>query len=191
MISKSLAFTHDILDQFIRNRFGTDESKVVLNSLVEPDGTIPLLNRNKLVVSLINIEKEYSQPYYVRNEKLPNGDFADTSPPSRYLLDILISSNFDDYGETLKFLDAAILFFQLHSYLDAHSFASIPAGLIRLEFEIDKIVYHQMHSLWTAMGAKYQPSVIYKTRLVTIKGDEVSGFTPGVKNVGKETRVKV
>jgi len=63
------------------------------------------------------------------------------------------------------------------------SFSNIPTGLTKLEFEIEKITYHQMQSLWTAMGAKYQPSVIYKLRLVTIQGNETAGFIPAVSQI--------
>ena len=37
-----------------------------------------------------------------------------------------------------------------------------------------------MHSLWTAMGAKYKTSIIYKIRLITIQGNEPDSFAPGV-----------
>jgi hypothetical protein len=180
MISKALQFTNEILDQFLRNRFGLDESKVVLNNLIEANGSIPLANQNKIVISLLNVEKETARPFYIRNKKLDNGNYADVNPDERYNLDILISSNFDSYNETLKFLNAAILFFQINLSVDANSFSGIPTGLTKLEFEIEKISYHQMHSLWTAMGAKYQPSVIYKLRLITIQGNESAGFIPAV-----------
>jgi len=180
MITKALQFTNDVLDQFLRNRFGLDESKVLLNSLVEAGGSLPLINQNKVVISLINIEKETARPFYVRNQQLPGGNFSDINPAERFNLDLLISSNFDDYTETLKFLNAAIVFFQVHASLDSSSFSNIPAGLTKLEFDIEKVTYHQMQSLWTAMGAKYQPSVIYKMRLITIQANEPAGFTPAV-----------
>ena len=180
MLNKALQFTNDVLDQFLKNRFGLDESRVVLNNLIESSGAIPQINQNKVVISLINIEKETAKPFYIRNQKLSNGNYADINPSERYNLDLLISSNFDDYSETLKFLNAVILFFQINNALDATSFSSIPDGLSKLEFEIEKITYHQMQSLWTAMGAKYQPSVIYKLRLITLQGNETEGITPAI-----------
>lgn len=180
MISKALQFTNDVLDQFLKTRFGLDESKVLLNNLIDTNGAIPEINQNKIIISLINIEKETAKPFYNRNQQLANGSYANINPAERYNLDVLISSNFDNYSETLKFLNAVILFFQINNSLDSNTSANIPLGLERLEFEIEKITYHQMQSLWTAMGAKYQPSVIYKMRLITIQGDEVSGFAPEV-----------
>lgn len=180
MISKALQFISDILNQFLKNRFGTDENKVILNVLLDSSGTVPLSNQNKLVISLINIEKETNRQYYVHHKRLQSGDYASVSPEEKYNLDILVSSNFDDYNETLKFLNAVIGFFQVNNILDNKSFPGMPDDLGRLEFDIEKVSYQQMHSLWTAMGAKYLPSVIYKMRLLTIQGDEAYAYTPKV-----------
>lgn len=182
MIDQALSFTNNVLDQFLKNRFALDESRVVLNNLIEGNGSIPTINQNKVVISLINIEKETSRPFYPRNQKLTEGSYADISPFERYNLDLLISSNFDDYTETLKFLTATITFFQANNCLDATTHSNIPQGLNKLEFDIEKVTYHNMQSLWTAMGAKYQPSVIYKMRLVTIQANEAQGFMPSVTN---------
>jgi hypothetical protein len=180
MIKKALDFTRAALDQFLRNRFGLDESSVVLNNLIDSNGSIPLQNQNKIVISLINIEKETAKPFYVRNQKMPNGDFSDMNPAERFNLIILITAGFDDYNEALKFLNETILFFQINQMLDCTTFPSMPQGLSRLELEIEKITYHNMQSLWTAMGAKYQPSVIYKMRMITLQGDQSRAFINAV-----------
>lgn len=180
MIYKSLQFTSNILGQFLKNRFRLDEDKIVLNYLVDPDGSIPKMNQNKVVLSLINIEKETNQPFYIRNQKLETGNYSSFNQVERYNLDLLLSSNFDDYDESLKFLDAIVYFFQINNYLDASSSSSIPEGLTKLEFEYEKISYHQMHSLWTAMGAKYQPSIIYKMKLIKVQAHETVEILPAV-----------
>lgn len=184
MIAKALQFTRDVLDQFVKNRYGLDESKVLMNTLIEPNGDIPKANRNKIVISLINIEKETLKPFYNKtSQKIAGSNYAELNPSERYNLDMMISSSFDDYTEALKFLNTSILFFQIHPMLDSSAYSTIPAGLHKLEYEIEKLGYHQMHSLWTAMGAKYQPSVIYKVRLITIQGNEAESFAPGVSQI--------
>lgn len=185
MITKALEFTCEVLDQFLKNRFALDESRVMLNNLMDPQGNIPLANQNKLVISLINIEKESARPFYIRQEKTKNGSYTDVQLSGRFNLDVLFSSSFDDYRESLKFLDAAMLFFQVFPVLESTSFSNIPAGLGKLEFDVEKITYHQMQGLWTSMGAKYQPSIIYKMRMITIRGDEALGFTPSVKQTAQ------
>lgn len=180
MISKALKFSSEALDQFLRNRMGLDESKVILNNLIESSGSIPLANQNKVVISLINIDKETARPFHIRNVQLNGGNYADVSPSEKYNLDVLISANFDDYSETLKFLDAVLVFFQVNICFDSRSNPGMPEGLNKLEFETEKMSYHQMHSLWTAMGAKYQPSILYKIRLVTVQGNQTSALRTAI-----------
>jgi len=183
MLMKSLQFTATVLDQYIKNKYQLDESKVILNNVIDSNGAIPTKNENKIVVSLINIEQETLQPFYIRNQKLANGNYGDLNPSQRFNLDLLVTSNFDDYNESLKFLNAVIQFFQSYVVLDATNFSNIPTGLNKLEFEIEKLNYNQMHSLWTAMGAKYQPSIVYKTRLITIQSYDNESFTPAINQI--------
>lgn len=188
MINKALQFTRDTLDQFLKNRFALDESQVVMNNLIDSNGSIPSINQNKVVISLINVEKETTKPFNIRNHQLSNGNYVNVNPAERFNLDILISSNFDDYSETLKFLNAVILFFQVNTSLTANSSAAIPKGLNKLEFDIEKLTYQEMNSLWSALGAKYQPSVIYKMRLLTIQGFEAEGFVTAVSTMVNEVK---
>ena len=180
MINSALQFTSNILNQFIKNRFGLDENIVLLNNLVDSNGSIQQANKNKVVISLINIEKETNKPVYSNHQKVANGNYVNISTVERFNLDVLISSNFDDYNETLKFLTEVITFFQINTMIDAGKFPNIPVGLTKLEYEIEKISYHNMQSLWTAMGATYQPSLVYKIRLITIEANEAEGFTTAI-----------
>ncbi|MFT3795834.1 DUF4255 domain-containing protein [Flavobacterium sp.] len=181
MLMPALQYTKNVLDQYIRNKFSLDESKVILNNVIDSNGSIPKENENKVVLSLINIERETTKPFYVRNQNLPDGSYADVSPAQRFTVDLLLTSNFDDYADTLRFLNAVIQFFQSNPALDAGAFSNIPEGLPRLEFDIEKLNYNEMQGLWTAMGAKYQPSVVYKMRLLTIQSSQAEGFTPSIE----------
>lgn len=187
MLEKALQFTRDVLDQFLRSRFGLTDKAVVINNVINPGGDIPQLNQNKIVISLLNIEQETNKQFYGRNQRLKNGDFADINPEERYNLDILFSSNFQDYSETLKFLNATLEFFQANNTIDRSVFSNLPEGMNRLDYDIEQISYHQMHSLWSAMGAKYQPSVIYKIRLIRIQTDQTIRVLPEVTSVENDT----
>ncbi|MFH7015529.1 Pvc16 family protein [Flavobacterium sp. FlaQc-47] len=189
MINSSLKFTSKLLNQFLKNRFTITEDKTAVNYIVDVNGSFPKVNMNKVVLSVINIEKETNQPFYIRNQKLENGNYSNFNPTERYNVDLLISCNFDDYSESLQFLDAVIHFFQINNYLDSASSSSIPNGLSRLEFEYEKISYHQMHSLWTAMGAKYQPSIMYKMKLMKVQSHETTDIIPAVTNTNNNVGI--
>ena len=54
-----------------------------------------------------------------------------------------------------------------------------PSESFFTSFEIEKgDGYMQMHNLWTALGAKYKPSMIYKMRLITVESNQIENFIP-------------
>lgn len=180
MLQKALEFTRDVLDQFLRRKFALTDKVVVINNVISPNGDIPQENQNKLVISLLNIEQETNKQFYGRNQRNQTGDFSDVNPEQRYNLDVLFSSNFQDYSETLKILNATLSFFQAYNTIDRGVFSNLPKGMNRLDFDIEQISYHQMHSLWSAMGAKYQPSIIYKLRLISVQSDQTIRVLPEI-----------
>ena len=180
MLQKALQFTCDVLNQYLLSKFGLTDNAVVINNVISANGEVPQLNQNKIVISLLNIEPETNKQFYGRNQRLKSGSYADINPSDRYNLDVLFSSSFQDYSETLKFLNATLEFFQANSTIDRGVFANLPEGMNRLDFDIEQISYHQMHSLWSAMGAKYQPSIIYKVRLINIQSDQNIRTIPSI-----------
>tara|TARA_R110002050_G_scaffold261556_1_gene401630 strand:- start:112968 stop:113540 length:573 start_codon:yes stop_codon:yes gene_type:complete len=181
MIAKALQFTTSSLNQFIKNKFGLSDEIVVTNKIIDQNGSVPIENQNKVVISLIHIDQETVKPFYNKPRKIQDGNYENKPLGERYNLYLLISPNFDDYNETLKFLNTSIQFFQINGLLDANSFSDIPKGITRIEFEFEKgDSYLQMHNLWSALGAKYQPSVVYKMKLISINSNEVKGFNAAI-----------
>ena len=184
MIEKALQFTKDTFDQFLKNKFGLDESVVIINRIVDQNGSTPVENSNKVVISLIHLEQETNKQFYNKAVRTTSGDYTKVPAPERYNLFLLIVPNFENYNEGLKFLNASILFFQSNALLSAESNSNIPQGLNRLEFEMERSDdYMQMQNLWTALGAKYQPSLIYKMKLITIASDQIQGFDSKILSV--------
>lgn len=173
MISTALIFIRKKLDQHLINRFQLDESITVLNHLVSEDGSSEKKNRNKMVITLINLDYETHKQYQDTKHRLGDNGVIKTNPASQFNLDVLFTACFEDYEESLKFLSTTIAFFQSHNSLNAKTTPDIPPGIKALNFEIENTSFFETHNLWSAMGAKYQPSVIYKVRHVTIQSDEI------------------
>ena len=183
MIEQALVFTKNILDQYLQNKYGISDSIVLINNITSADGSIPQQNQNKVIISLINIEQETNQPYYNRKNQLPNGDYVNSTPNDRFNLDLLITAMFDDYNETLKFLNASIMFFQANQSVEPESYSNLPPGINKLNFILEQLNYSQMHSLWTALGAKYTPSVVYKMKMIDIQANELTGTTSAINTM--------
>ena len=189
MISKALQFTNTSLNQFLKNKFGLSDDVVVTNRIIDQNGTVPVENQNKVIISIVHVGQETVKSFYNRNSRMANGNYENKPVGERYNIYILIAPNFEEYNETLKFLNASIQFFQINGALDANTSSTITKGITRLEFEFEKgDGYLQMHNLWSALGAKYQPSVIYKMKLISIASNEVRSFEAEITGTSNTTR---
>lgn len=172
MIDVSLAFIAQILDRYLRLQLGLDHTLVVLNSLVNADGSTPEKNQNKVVITLINLEYESNRQFYGANLAFAQQQVR-VNPPVVFNLDLIISAQFDDYAESLKLLSLIAGFFQENPGLSRNSFPTMPASLPNLSVEIESSNSNKTHNLWTALGAKYLPSIMYKVRQVPIQGKQI------------------
>ncbi len=163
----------DELELYLKNSFGLDEQFVVLNKLIEQDGNVPQHNQDKVVITLINLEHETSQQYIGSQQRLSGSSFSVTNPAALFNIEPLFSANFDDYKEALKFLNATISFFHTNNSINAKNTPELSSDLQALHFEIENYSNDEIQSLWSAMGAKYQPSIIYKIRHVTVQADRI------------------
>lgn len=184
MLQSALMFIKQQLDQTLINGFELDESITVLNHLIQQGGSFPEKNQNKMVITLINLDYETNKAYSGNRYRLPDNNFTTIQPDSLFNVDLLFTASFDDYEEALKFLNATIAFFQATPSFNTKVTPSIPEGIKTLNFEIENISFSETHNLWSAMGAKYQPSIIYKVRHVVIQSDQLQGTTPAVMGVG-------
>ena len=163
---------------------------VTLGSIVESDGNLSSSVKNKVAFTLINIEKETAKQFYNSRNRTLKEQFIHEVPEERYNLDLLLSSNFDNYKEALTFLEEGMLFFQTYPSFNKTTFSNMPKGISRLDLEMDNISYHEMHSLWTSLGAKYRPSVIYKARLITLSENRIQAVTPLVKETTNTAKLQ-
>ena len=59
----------------------------------------------------------------------------------------------------------------------------MPEGISALKFEIENTPSSKTHNLWTALGAKYLPSIVYKVRHVKVDAGQIKGASAEVAGV--------
>ena len=161
MISSALHFTCEVLNQFLNTRFNLGENKAVVNRLAGIDGSPVADNSDKVVLSLANIEESaVKRPITFVSKPVPEG-LSNPSAGLHYAY-VLVTANFGDYAEALKYLDAVLDFFELNHSLDAQSAPAIPSGISRLEFVMKNINLDQVQHIWSGIGVPYQPSMVYR-----------------------------
>lgn len=187
MIQPALQFVASALGQYVRNKFGLNEEIVVLNHVIESNDSEPIENKNKIVITLINLDYQTLKPYSDQRQKLGSGAYMAMSSPQRFNIDILISLNFENYDEALKFLGAVLSFFQTNPSFNVDEYSNLPKGIEKLQLDIEQMTYVEMHNLWSAIGAKYKPSIVYKTRMVSIQEQETDRFDSAVNTTNINT----
>src|SRR5262249_34376074 len=147
--------------------FDLTEDKVIVSSIVNPSGTTPIQNADKLVICLANIEQETIIANLGFTPKAGNS-FQLKPQPLNISLYVLFAANFTNYSESLKFVSAAISFFQANYVFMKEDYPQLPKIADKLVFELLKTDYQNVYNIWNAIGAKYLPSVIYKMRMLTV-----------------------
>jgi hypothetical protein len=188
MIYNALQSVTYRLNEYIKSRYRTNEDLVELSNILEQDGSLTLKETNKLIVSLINIERESVVNSLSRNYSPGAAGQRITSPPlsiNLYIIFIALSSG-KHYPNALKLLSSVVEFFQSNVIFDHHNTPQMSSALDKLTVEIINLDIQSLSQLWGALGCKYMPSVVYKVRMLTIDLQETKGEIPQVMQTENE-----
>ena len=97
MIQEALSCLTDEINLFFRSKLKINEDKAVLSGIVSADGTMAIREENKVIITLVNVEREKT----AANNAVPH-----TSLPLNINLYVLFSAYFSaaNYPEALRFL---------------------------------------------------------------------------------------
>lgn len=170
------------LNQFLKRSFDLSEDMVVVSNVLEQDGTpAPNIN-NKLVVFLVNVEKENTAPNTSNFSNARNT--TKTYPPVCLNLYVMVAGNFSgsNYQEGLKFLSNAVSFFQRQPVFDHQITPDLDKRINKLTLDIENLNIQDLSSLWGMLSGKYQPSILYRVRMVTFDSGDIVSQTPLIKD---------
>jgi hypothetical protein len=176
MIHNVMSVIAQQLNEFMRNELNLSEDVVVVNSLVDLKGDPNMQIENKVCLFLQRIEEE---------KVAKSGGFQSNpgmAPPVRVSLHIVFAANFPDpnYREALRFISLVLEFFQGHGTFDRSNTPSLPPGLDKLTFDLSDLDFQEMNNLWSLIGAKYIPSLVYKVRMLTFSQDMIREDVPSI-----------
>ena len=182
MIDAAISLIAGQLNQFLKRSFDLNEDIVVISNILEQDGTVASNVDNKLVIFLINVEKE-ALPFRSQNKGTTGLERSVVSYPPVYLnLYLMVAGHFNgsNYPEALKFLSNTISFFQRRPVMDHENTPDLDSRIEKLILDIENLNIKDLSTLWSAITGKYLPSVIYKVRMVAFDSGDVRFRSPGV-----------
>lgn len=186
MIDRAMGFVVETLNGFLEDRHISDEAIAELSGLTTMEGDPPKNINNKIVVTVVNIERESaaitSQPMPLR--QTGEGGYVRTPQDLALNIYVMVSASFDDrYRDGLRVLSAALGFFQSNPVITPASHPNLPQGIQQLAFKMVNLDLQTLGHVWGILGGRYMPSALYKIRLVTIDDAWLAEIVPEVTGI--------
>jgi hypothetical protein len=185
MIHEIVPAIQQELNKFLRSKHNLNEDKVLLSNLMNVDGTLAVQETDKIVMSIVNIEQERSKSNTGTYEKTEKGDFIKVNAPVNIQIYILFSAYFtpENYLEGIKFITSTIAFFQSRSgVFDPQNTPALNNLIDRLYTEMMPMEFRDLSNVWSLVGAKYLPSVLYKIKTIPVQHRMPVPVIPYIKN---------
>ena len=182
MFHDVLRFFAKELNSYLRLKFGVQQDMVVLSNLINQDGKPALTDKNKIVMSLINMEEErVTRPMknYIRSG---GNNYSEIRPPLKLYLYIMFTAYFEgeNYEEALKFIYGVASFFQSHPVFNSKQYPQLGNGAERITVDFVNTDFDKLGRMWAVMGNKYLPSMVFRFRTFIIQENVITGQASGV-----------
>lgn len=170
MIHSIIQLIGNELNTNLRQKHNSAEDQVVVSALVEQDGSVGEQTQNKIVLTVVNVAPEFR----IQHGKISIGYAADKNTnsdasqnaPLNYEFDVLLTASFTHHVAAVKILTDAVDFFYRKPVFTPDNSASLSAGIEKVTVEGMNLTYAEKLTLWTTLGAKYMPSVLFRIKIV-------------------------
>jgi hypothetical protein len=128
---------------------------------------------NSITLLLLNIEQETSQRSadpYLRTPGESN--LRRLQPEIRLNLYVLFVARFKVYEQGLNQLSLVIRFLLTHRALDHDNTPGLSTQIDKLVLELVTMPLSEQNEIWSALRASYQPSVLFRVRMVVFRDAE-------------------
>ena len=184
MIHIALTYIRDLLNENFKNEFSISENKVVLSNIIKADGSGAQNVDEKIVFFLISLDEESTLKNSINRSSNPiSSSFAQKSPVLHLNMLLMFCANFDSsmYVEGLSFLSSVIRFFQINKKIVFDNPGSLGRQSNRLTFELCKLDSTQLSHIWSAIGSKLMPSVVYKVGMLVFDDVPIGKLIPAIR----------
>jgi len=174
MVLSALLSFKNALSDHLRMSFRLAEDIVLLGPF---EGSEKKTAPNKIVVSLINIERETVSGLKFSYSNVSTSQYKSTKPAWLLNLYVMVGALFSEkqYEEGLQLLSGALTFIQNNNLV----------GLLRsdaiLSIEPVNLSFSELSNLWSICGSTYYPSVLCKIRMVNVDSQEIDRVVTAVK----------
>lgn len=188
MIHESLKFLAEELNIYLNTKLPnptlTQPRLVVSNIAAANDSNASVDPKidDRVVLTLVNVEEDKvakQQEHYTKTDSTT----LYKNPPLYLNFYILFAMNRTSYSDGLRLLGHVIQFFQHQFVFTPISHPGLDSKIQRLVVDLHNMSFEQTNHLWSILGGKYFPSVMYKVRQVTMNEDAVISESGLIKEI--------
>lgn len=172
-IFSAVKFVCDELNTELRRTYSDNQDRALVGRVQETDGTISPSVVNKTVITLINIEQTTVQGRAPVSVSMGDRSGVVRSAPIHLNLFILVAASYTNYSEALKNLSLCAAFFQARQDISRDSPLSLPAGISKLDMQLENLSLHELSNVWGMQGGKHYPCLYYKLRMITLDSEHI------------------
>lgn len=182
MIYNCLNCLAEEMNLYFRSKLKIREDKVIVSAIVNQNGSMAVQDENKVLITLVNVIRDTNMKRDLSARTLAG---ANSPKPICIQLYIMISCYFsgNNYPEALRFLSFVIGFLQEKNVFDHSNTPRLDEGMDKLIFEMESVAVDQLSNIWSVLGAKYMPSVLYKVRMILYDSNHVSEYRPLISGI--------
>jgi hypothetical protein len=183
MIQQVLPIVIDELNEYLKSQFNAIEDKAVLSNLIDQDGSIAIEGSNKIIASVVLIDRDTTSSIGGSGQFSGN-QYTEFSPALNINLTVMFSAYFNKnhYNESLKYISGVIYFFQNKFLFTSQNTPKLGKGVDKLHFDLISLSPQELMNMYSMLGAKYMPSVVYKVRMLTFSQDNIINEMPAITN---------
>ncbi|MGA1870239.1 MAG: DUF4255 domain-containing protein [bacterium] len=193
MIDEILEVIRKEVNDFIGKKLGEApiNDRVVLTSFVDDNGIVAI-PEDSVGLSLLNIEEEKS----LKAAGLVATDKAEShtsfvSPPVNLNLQLMFTAYFNNYSESLKHISYILACFQTKPVFDNDNTPDMNnLDTSKLVFELNTLGLEQQHYIWSMIGLRYLPSVIYRVRMLAVFEMDIVSEVANTQEIGTDSNLK-
>ncbi len=193
MIFETLKFLSEEVNKYLSLKMGlpAEPRLRIGNVSLALDNTLTGDNSltGKAILSLVNVEEDKvakQQENYVRSDS----STVYKSPPLYLNMYILFSVNKPEYDDCLKWLGHIMQFFQHQQVFTPSTHPGLDPRIPRIVVDLFSLNFEQVNHLWSTLGGKYMPSVLYKIRQVSVDENLTVSESGFIKTIQLNEKVK-
>jgi hypothetical protein len=177
MIGDILEIIAKDVSQYIDSQleFPSGKKSVTLSKPTNSSGEL-LIPDNTISLSLLNIEQEMTSRDSLIQKRVIDGKVYSQNPAVDIHLSVIFIANFQkDYISELNYITKIIEFFQQKgTFTKANtpqiSEKNLPIDKLTCKLSASRL--EEQNSIWSLLGMKYMPSVVYKISTIRIQDPE-------------------